>query len=365
MDEESKMTIRTTITALALLILGTGSPAVAAEETAAETCAPSGELNFLCGMKNPEDLASLPGGRWIVASGMAPKSGLHLVDGDNKTWERWIAPVTARAKAPFDKCPAQPPADELQIHGISVRDKGNGHATLYAVNHGGKEEITQMNVGRGREAIEVFDVDMTGAKPTLSWEGCVPMPGELVANSVASGPDGAIFATVMLHPDNVMEDLWKGIPTGAVYKWTPGAPGFQRVAGTELTANNGIEVSPDGKTLYVNGLDMVTMFTNTNPANRLNGVKIKNGFADNIHWVGGRLVVAGPRTDLCAPTAGGVPCQEGYYVADVDPKTLAITTLAEGPANSKFSGTSVGLPVGKTLWIGSYSANKLAYRQLP
>ena len=43
-------------------------------------CAPSGGLNFICGIQNPEDLVPIPNSRWMFASGMADGSGLHLID---------------------------------------------------------------------------------------------------------------------------------------------------------------------------------------------------------------------------------------------------------------------------------------------
>lgn len=339
---------------------GTGKPAKA------QTCAPSGDLKFLCGMDRPEDLVVLPGGRWIVASGMSAKSGLHLIDGKTKKWQRWIAPPALAPQAPYAGCPAQSPPDELQLHGIAVRDRGNGRATLYAVNHGGSEPVHDFAVGRGRETIELFDIDMTGAKPVLSWAGCVPMPGKLFANSVVSAPDGSIFVTVMLHPGNTPADLWKGVVTGAVYKWTPGSTEFKRVLGTEMVGNNGIEISPDGETLYVTSLSAaVTAFTNSNPATKLNSVDINGVIADNIHWVGDRLIVGGSRTDLCPEGAISTTCIGGYFVSAVDPVTLAVTPLVKGPANPAFKGVSYGLPVGKTLWLGTYADDKLAYRLMP
>jgi hypothetical protein len=190
----------------------------------------------------------------------------------------------------------------------------------------------------------------------------VNMPGQLVANAVASSADGAIYATVMLHPQNGMADIWKGAVTGAVYKWTPKAPVFQRLAGTELTADNGIEVSRDGRALYVNSIDGVTKFTNANPAVRLTSVKFKNRIVDNLHWVGRRLIVAGTKTRPCPRSPA--PCPAGYYVDQLDPQTLSPKTIAEGGANMRFSITSVGLLVGNTLWLGSPSSNALAYRSL-
>jgi len=43
-------------------------------------CTPSGGLSFVCGIQNGEDLVLVPNTRWLIASGMAPGSGLHAVD---------------------------------------------------------------------------------------------------------------------------------------------------------------------------------------------------------------------------------------------------------------------------------------------
>lgn len=349
---------------LACTVLIGSSYASAQEDTGTKACSPSGDLAFICGVKNPEDLIALPGNRWIIASGMAAKSGLHLIDADNKRAERWIAPVSKGAKAPFDQCPSQPHPDELQVHGISLRNLGNGQAILYAVNHSGLEDVKDLSVGRGHETIEVFNVSTNGPKPQLSWQGCIPLPGKLVANGVVSGADGAVYATVMLHPDNTPNDLWSGKPTGAVYKWTPGTTSFQRMAGTELTGNNGIELSRDGRTLYVAGMQVLVKFTNTSPAVRIRNTRIPNGVIDNIHWVGEKLLATGPRTDICTPNTQGVPCLAGYRTYDIDPETLATTTVAEGVKDPSFPAASVAVPIGNTLWLGSYAADRIAYRLL-
>lgn len=341
---------------------GSGVPP---HKAAMDKCAPSAELNFLCGLKRPEDLALLPGGRWIVASGMARGGGLHLVDRSTRKWERWIAPVAAAPAAPFDKCGSQPAPDEFQAHGVSVRDRGNGRATLYVVSHGGSEDIHDFAVGRGREAVDVFDIDVKGRKPSISWTGCITMPDQLVANSVVSARDGTIYATVLLEPGRSVADLFNGVPTGAVYRWKPGLPTFERMAGTELVGNNGIEVSQDGKTIYVSSFSKISAFTTTNPAKLINSVPIKGAIGDNIHWVGKQLITSGVRTDLCPPAAGGVPCMSGYRVSVVDPQTLALTTLVEGGDDSKFAGVSTALPVDGTVWMGSHSDNRIAYRTLP
>ena len=75
---------QTIITAAVLACVATGSsfPVGAAQPA---SCAPAGGLSFICGVQNPEDLVLVPNSRWMIASGMAPGSGLHLVDTRAKT----------------------------------------------------------------------------------------------------------------------------------------------------------------------------------------------------------------------------------------------------------------------------------------
>ena len=50
------------------------------------------QLNYITGIQSPEDLVQIPNTKWMIASGMAPKSGLHLIDSQSKTAQRLIAP---------------------------------------------------------------------------------------------------------------------------------------------------------------------------------------------------------------------------------------------------------------------------------
>ena len=71
-------------------------------------CTPSGGLSFICGVQNAEDLVLVPNTRWMVASGMAPGSGLHIVDTQAKTVRNLYAAGTANARADKTKyasCP--------------------------------------------------------------------------------------------------------------------------------------------------------------------------------------------------------------------------------------------------------------------
>src|SRR5262245_65413709 len=87
-------------------------------------CAPSGGLTFICGVANPEDLVLVPNSRWMLASGMAPGSGLHLVDTRAKTVKNLYAAGTANARADKTKyaaCPGPLDAKQALLHGLAIR----------------------------------------------------------------------------------------------------------------------------------------------------------------------------------------------------------------------------------------------------
>src|SRR5262245_27055360 len=170
----------------AVLLMCTAIGASATIVPAQSACAPSGGLNFICGIQAPEDLVLVPGTRFLIASGMAAGSGLHLIDTQAKTARSLFASGAAIARADttrFAGCPGPLDAKQAVLHGLSLRPSQTGRYTLYATNHG------------GRESIEVFDVDARGAAPTAVWIGCVLTPDKLPVNSVAAFSDGTLVAT--------------------------------------------------------------------------------------------------------------------------------------------------------------------------
>jgi hypothetical protein len=337
----------------------------AAEPAKADKCAPGGGLSFRCGVKHPEDLAVLPGGRWLITSGMDKGSGLHLVDAPAKTWKRWYAAAPKAASTVYRDCAAAPERDNFLAHGVSLRPTGKHRARLYVVNHG------------GRETIEVFDISTAGAEPSLAWLGCVAMPKDMVANSVAALPDGSILATVLVTPGHTMAESFEGKPTGAVFEWRYGSAGFKRLAGADLPTNNGIDTAPDGKTFYVvsSGNKTVTAFSHTDPVKVL-GVAHMPGFTpDNVHWYDGKRLIAAGMADN-EPACGGPPkgsagmagimgCARGYGSALIDPATMKATAFVSGQRVPPWSGATMVQKAGGSLWIGSFMADSLAYRPAP
>jgi hypothetical protein len=54
----------------------------------------------------------------------------------------------------------------------------------------------------------------------------------------------------------------------------------------------------------------------------------------------------------------------GYAVATIDPKTMTVTEIARGGRTAAFTGTAMAAIIGNELWLGSFLADRLAYRPL-
>jgi hypothetical protein len=325
---------------------------------AQQGCEPSGEVGYVCGVTNPEDLVLVPGTPWIVSSGMAEGVGFYLVD--SSSGNVVVLPFEAQHDPKFAGCTTPPTPQSLNTHGLNIRASGTGRARLHAVGHG------------AREAIEVFDVDATGARPTLTWRGCVAMPEGLAANSVASFADGSLVATVLLMPGTTFADSVARRPTGAVFEWSPGDAGFTLVEGTQLPANNGIDVSADGREIYVasSGLQTIVAFSHSNPARQLRTTRPLPFTPDNVHLAAdGRLLTAGMANDV--PECGGPPgpqhdltklaaCPRPTIAVAIDPATMRDTVIATTSADAKFSNATMVLTAAGQAWIGTFSGNRIA-----
>ena len=354
--------MKLTLIATAIVCAALGA-AVSGQGTKPASCEPSGGLTFICGVQNPEDLVLVPNSRWMVASGMAPGSGLHLVDTRAKTARNLYAPgtTTARAdKTKYANCPGPLDAKQAVLHGLSLRSAGNGRYTVYATNHG------------GRESVEVFELDVSGAAPSAAWIGCVLLPMGMAANSVASFSDGSLLATVLILPGKTFADAFAQKNTGIVLQWKPGTSAFTPIPGTELSANNGIETSPDDREFYVvsTTTKRIIAYSRDKPGVPLRTAQLKEFGPDNVRWTAdNKLITAGmldnePACGGAPKTEDGIRCPRGYVVVTIDPKTMAVTEIARGPATKAFTGTAIAMRAGDELWLGSFFADRLAYRSL-
>jgi hypothetical protein len=330
------------------------------------TCQTGTKLAYICGVERPEDVVAIPGTHLIVASGFAPGAGLKLVDTDTHRASRWFTGAPgqiAHDRAAYPQCPGPVDPELFNARGLALRRVGEGHYSLHVVNHG------------GRESVEIFDILMGGATPKLVWRGCRVMPAGQVGNAVATFADGTLLVTVLTRPGTTIADFVLGKATGAVWQWRPGDTRFTEVRGTGLPGNNGLEVDPDERHFYVVafGWHAVLVFDRRR-SRPIRTIVMPDFMPDNIHWTGGRLIAAGMRLD--EPACGGLRrvvdgeadkmlCHRGYVVAAIEPARGTVSTLAYGEPEAAFSGVSAAAIIDDTLWLGSFQADRLAYRPLP
>lgn len=340
---------------------------LAAGQSAAPACTPDPPLAYVCGAEKPEDVLVLPDTPWLVASGFSPGAGLKLVDRRDRQLTRWFtgAPDQIQPDPALTRsCPAPLDPALFNARGLSLRKLDAGHWRLLVVNHG------------GRESIEQFDIALGDGPPKLTWRGCQPMPPGQVANAVASFADGTVLATVLTRPGTSIADFVEGRVTGGVWRLAPGAPSFTLLPGTELPGNNGLEVDPDQRRFYVIafGWHAVVVYDRTDTRAPLARVDAPDFMPDNLHWTGGRLLLAGMRLD--EPACGGLRrvihgvadpmrCHRGWVVGELDLTHHRIATVAYGLPAPGFNGLSAAALSDGDLWLGSFQSDRLAVLPLP
>src|SRR5215510_10336946 len=336
-----------TLTGLAVaLVLPLGA---AAQRGAVAGCDPLGDVRFICNQVAPEDLAVVPGGAWLISSGMAANGAIRLINLRDKTTtaifptatprERWDKKTYAACPGPID--PAEQAA--FRAHGLYLRDGGNRPHTLFVVHHG------------NRESIEVFEFDGRATPPALTWVGCAVAPDPIGLNSVVGLPDGG-FATTNFSPRGqdaaTRTRMMAGENNAEVWEWHTGS-GWKIIPGSESAGPNGLEISKDGKFLYIGGWgsqSVIRLSLGQTPVKRdMVGVGFR---VDNVRWA--------PDGTLLAAGQGGTAPMQMSNVARVDPGTLRFTQLVNYPNSDVFASGTVAIQVGSELWVGSVRGDRIA-----
>ncbi|MXY25981.1 MAG: hypothetical protein F4Y45_15870 [Acidobacteria bacterium] len=296
----------------------------------APTCDPAGDVNFVCGTTNPEDLYAVPGAPWVIASGRYSDSEgpVYAVSlRDHRVQE--IFPAGAlppeHDRDTYRACPG--PNDVFQPHGLTLREGRDDVHTLYVVGHG------------AREAIEVFALDVGGAVPTMKWIGCIPAPaGTARINSITALPDGYLGAT---NFDRAGGELWEWHPTT---DWV-------EVPGSQMPGPNGLVSSDDGQWFYIGGWSDRALVRLSRGQSPVRVDRIPVGFnVDNVRWgPAGQVIVAGHVTQ-CEDVD---PCElSAARVAEVDPTTFEVRQLVDYKGNEFFRLGTVAIEANDEIWIG-------------
>ena len=320
-----------------------------ATEVRAAGCDPIGSIRFICDQAGPEDLAAVPGSTWVLSSGMVANGAIRLINLRDHTTTVLFPTATPRErfnKKIYDSCPGPIGAEgeRFRAHGLYLRSGSNGVHTLYVVHHG------------DRESIEVFELDARPTSPVLTWIGCAVAPDPIGLNSVVGLADGG-FITTNFSPRGgdaaaARTRMMAGEINGQVWEWHT-RTGWRIVAGSEAAGPNGLEISKDGKWLYIGGWGSQSFIRLSRGQTPVKKDTVPVGFRlDNLRWA--------PDGALLAAGQGGVAPSQTSNVVKIDPATLKITELVRYPGIEGFGVTTVAMQFGQELWLGSVRGDRIA-----
>lgn len=316
-------------------------------------CGVHGDIEVLCGTRQPEDLELAPDGKFLIATqflnqgrGTTP-GGMILFDLKKKMFTRMNVTVQADKSWGDAACPG-PVGDTLVSHGESLKKRRDGKWALYVVNHG------------GRESIEMFELKRAGGSWALIWHGCELAKHDY--NDVAILPDGGFVGT---YPNGLSTGRGGApggtAPSGYVARWTPGM-GEAEVPGTRMRFPNGVLVSADGRYLYVNEFTAKMIHKYDLMAGTELGSVSVDFLPDNITWTDqGHLLAAGvkgARGDC--PEGSGRPCITGFGVAEIDPATMQARVVFDSASvEPMITGVSSALKVGNSIYLGAFQGDRI------
>ena len=335
-------------------------------------CSTSNGIEPFCNLHRPEDMAALPGGRYVLISQMGDfvagtPGSIALFDQDTGNVES-LYPV-AVAKQPNNplrgSLGCSEPGARLSPHGIDLSPGDGDSHVLLVVNHGGRESVEFFR-------LSTRATDKGGMPWQLSWLHCVEAPADSFLNDVVALPDGG-FAVTNMMPKNagmlrVTTSMLLGRSTGHVWQWQP-KRGFTEIPGSRGTLPNGVALSADGRILYINytGNNMVRKLER-HSGRVLAEVPVKS--PDNSTWSrDGKLLVASLQAsmiDFLRPC--GLedirPCGLPFKIVAVDPVSMSSEVIF-AHSGAPMGMATVALDTDRGLLMGSFVGDRLIRVVLP
>lgn len=333
-----------------------------AQAAAGVECSPAKGVSFICGVTNVEDFAPVPGTKWVVGSDLstasAPQGYLYLFD----TAKRSVTAIQPSEiaikpdKKTYPDCPGPVDMKVFGPHGLDLTRTGGTHRVLYAVNHG------------GRESVEVFNVDLSRARPKFTWTGCVVAPKGFWPDAVASMPGGGMVVTSLWDPTDPdrVNKLSAGQPVGGLDSWYPGK-GWAPVPGTAgMSGPNGVIVSADGKQVYLalwSGKQVARIDLSQSPP------KVDTAptgiLTDNVRWSpsGAEIFVGGQdatvKQVLDCFESSAVNCNVPFRIYRMNPATLKLTEIVKSGVYGVMGAGTGAIQVGDKIWVSSFRADRI------
>ena len=326
------------------------------------SCDPQGDVTPVCGVQMPEDLEALPDEGGILISeygngGKLPGALTWFQPAEDYAFTRLIdsSNITEGAGGQNWGQVDCPMPDQLSPHGIHLSQRGDS-LQLLVVNHSSTEHVL------------FYEVQPSGSKktaPKLSWRGCVAFPEHAVLNDVVALPDGDFAVTHMYNRENVTVAQIKsslGFNDGHVWRWSPGS-GIRVMANTSAKLPNGIEISTDGKSIWVNNyIEQELRQYEVATEQLLATITAPN--IDNSAWLDdGRLLLASHTSPLTMAPCFGLTkgsCGSPYELIAVDTEAGTTQVLFRAERGGPFGPATVAIEYQGTLYAGSFSGDRMA-----
>jgi len=337
-----------------------------ADEPAHAACEPRGGITPICGFTAPEDIDALPDGSALIVGslgrwGSKLGGGIQVYyPGDGtigtlyQSGDQHIAPG-ARDDAWGDPACAAPPAT-FSAHGLHVSARDDGTFTLLAVNHSERESVEWFQLQR----------NATG-RLTATWRGCVIVDEPWWINDVAMAADGSFVATHMMPRDQAATMLDRspadGVKSGALVSWQRGA-GWRRIPGTDGALPNGVQVSADGRVVYVDLYLENAVAAFARDSGRELWRASVGGAPDNMSITpsGDLLVAVHPVPlatirDTCLSKSLEL-CELPFIVYAIESGTGAVREVHAG-GGAPIGGVTVAVESGGHIYLGAYAGNRI------
>lgn len=330
---------------------------IGASAASAEECGPLDGAQFICGVDNVEDFAQLPNGQLIGSDLAMPGKQGHffLFKPDRSVRTIKSEEIAIEPDPAYAECPGAPDWEQFGPHGLGVSFSA-GKGMLYAINHG------------GREAVEIFELDLAGKEPKFSWKGCLVAPKNEWPDDVAALPDGGLVVTSLWNPNDQerVEKLANGKPVGALYEWHHGK-GWTLIPGSEsLSGPNGVIATDDGKKLYVAAWSGKQIVEVDRTSSKFTAFDV-DFIPDNLNWSTDKSTILA--TGIAGTISDALKCfgssdtncpQTGIRIDRFDPQKMTSEAIVPSRTLGKFGAATGAVEVGKEIWVNSFRSDRIA-----
>ena len=326
-----------------------------------EGCKSDQEIQVICLVKNPEDLAVTPDNDFLIVSefgGIEPLE--EMIPGklsllNLKTEKIEPLDMSYSNNTWGDGLCSRKNNDLLGPHGIDLITRNDGLYQLAVVNH------------IEYESIEMYELIKSETSWHLIWRGCVRAPVENYLNDVSLKSDGSLFVSHMYDRDSsissfLLAALFKK-KTGYVLQWN-NKQGFSKVVESEGSMPNGLAYDENNNLLYIND--------NLGDKVRILDLNNKTSVADTYLNAPDNLILTEESlwvTTLDHEILDTIKCIEytvcalPFSVYELDPVTLEEKQRFSF-RKTVFGLPTVALPVKDKIWIGSFRSDRIAYLNL-